>query len=78
MSITERPINFNFLKLERDVDLTVIELVSILGIKEVSTIKEAKDVIVNTLLNNPESYSDYNDDNFRIMSILYFYQQLFY
>lgn len=71
MSFTKNPLVFSYDELEKYLDDTVIELVSLFGNKEISDIKEAKEIIVNTLLIDPKSYIDYHDDSFIIISLLF-------
>lgn len=67
----KNPLVFSHRELEQYLDDTVIKLVSLFCCKKVSTIKEAKTIIANTLLLDPKSYIDYHDDSFTIISVLF-------
>lgn len=67
----KNPLFFSHQELEQYFDETVIKLVSLFICKEVANIEEAKEIIQNTLLLDPQSYINYHDDIFTIISVLF-------
>lgn len=63
-------ISYDFIDLEKKLDFAVIKMVSVFGFKEVTSISEAKSIIKNVLIKNKNTYNDYSDDSFRVISIL--------